>query len=285
MGRVAHDGRHVNVLGDLPPEGLIQQIVLGRGGNVLQAAHDVGDAHQVIVNDIGEVVGGHAVLLDEHHIIQGIVGEGHVAEHQIIVAGFAGGGGILADDVGGACVQLGLDLLGGEPQAVLVVLEHLAPRLGGGAALLELALGAEAVVGVPALDQLLGIGQVHVLALGLDVGAVIAADIGAFVPVDAAAPQGIVDDLGCALDIALLVGILNAQDEFAAHLLGKQVAIQGGAQSAQVHKARGGRRKSGADLVGHMCFLLAGYPCRCCVYSKIGASMRRMTFLPLSSVM
>src|SRR5699024_7336502 len=63
--RVLHDGRAVDVGRDLPAEGLIQQVVLGGGGQVFAAADDVGDAHQVIVHHVGKVVGGHAVGLDE----------------------------------------------------------------------------------------------------------------------------------------------------------------------------------------------------------------------------
>ena len=262
MGGVPHDGGHVDVGGNLPAEGLVEQVVLGRGGQVLHAAHDVGDAHQVIVNDVGEVVGGHAVLLDEDHVIEGVVGEGHVPEHLVMIAGLALGGGILTDDVGHARVQLGLNLLRGQVQAVLVVLEHLAPGLGGGAALLQLLLGAEAVVGVAGPNQLLGVGQVEVLALGLDVGAAGAAHIGALVPVHAAVPQGVVDDLRRALHVALLVGVLNAEDEVAAHLLGEEIPVERRAQSAQVQEARGGGGKACAYLLhGKSSFLCRWITC------------------------
>ena len=56
-----------------------------------------------------------------------------------------------------------------------------------------------------ALYQLLGVGQVGVLALGLDVGAAGAADIGTFIPVEAAGTERVIDDLGRAFDEALPV--------------------------------------------------------------------------------
>ena len=61
--RVAHDGRAVDILRDVPAEALVQQVVLRGGGEILAAAHDVGDAHEVVVNDICEVIGRQSVAL------------------------------------------------------------------------------------------------------------------------------------------------------------------------------------------------------------------------------
>jgi hypothetical protein len=51
----------VRELRALPAEPVEQQQVLGRGGDPLLAAHDVRDAHQVVVDDDGQVVGREAV--------------------------------------------------------------------------------------------------------------------------------------------------------------------------------------------------------------------------------
>src|SRR5699024_7331121 len=83
-----------------------------------------------------------------------------------------------------------------------------------------------------------------------------AADVGAFVPVQAGGAQRVVDDVGGALHIAALVGVLNAQDKGAALVLGLQVGVQRGAQVAHVHVAGGGGRKAGADGLFHMITLL-----------------------------
>src|SRR5699024_1480299 len=68
---VPHDGGAVDVGGHLPAEGLVEQVVLGGGGQVLAAPDHVGNAHQVVVHHVGEVVGGQAVPLDEHLVVQG----------------------------------------------------------------------------------------------------------------------------------------------------------------------------------------------------------------------
>ena len=257
MLRIAHDRRHVDILRNLPAERLIEQVILRRRGQVLHAAHDVGDAHQVVVDDVGEVVGRHTVLLNQHHVVERVIREGHVAEHEVIIAGFARRRRVLADDIRHARIQLALNFLLRQVQAVLVVLEHFALRFARRAALFQLFLRAEAVVSVARLDQLLCIGQVQILALRLDVRADRAAHVRAFIPVHAAAAQRVVNDLRRAFHKAHLIRILNAQDEFAPILPGKQIPIQCRAQSAQMHKARRRRRKSCTHFLIHFLILLS----------------------------
>ena len=257
MLRIAHDRRHVDVLRNLPAERLIEQVVLRRRGQVLHAAHDVGDAHQMVVDNVGEVVGRHTVLLNQHHVIERVIREGHMAEHEVVIAGFARRRRVLADDIRHARVQLALDFLLRQVQAVLVVLEHLALRFTSRAALFQLFFRAEAVVSMARLDQLLCIGQVQILALRLDVRADRAAHVRAFIPVHAAAAQRVVNDLRRAFHKAHLIRVLNAQDEFAPVLPGKQIPIQCRAQSAQMHKARRRRRKSCTHFLIHSLILLS----------------------------
>ena len=104
---VPHDGGAVDVGGDLPAEGLIQQIVLGRGGQVLAAPDHVGDAHEVIVHHVGEVVGGQAVPLQQHLIVQSLVLHGDITEGHIMEGGGALVGDPLTDHVGLTGSQIG----------------------------------------------------------------------------------------------------------------------------------------------------------------------------------
>ena len=55
--------------GALPAEGLVEQDVLGGGGDPLLGADDVGDLHEVVVDDVGEVVGGEAVGLEQDLVV------------------------------------------------------------------------------------------------------------------------------------------------------------------------------------------------------------------------
>ena len=75
---VAQEG-HVPEARDLPAEGFVEQDVLGGGGDPLFGADDVGDAHEVVVDDVGEVVGGEAVGLHEDLVVDVGVLEGDVA--------------------------------------------------------------------------------------------------------------------------------------------------------------------------------------------------------------
>lgn len=54
------------------------------GGRAHLPAQDVGDFHVVVVHDAGEVVGGKAVRLEEHLVVDGAVGKGHVAADRVL---------------------------------------------------------------------------------------------------------------------------------------------------------------------------------------------------------
>ena len=94
-----------------------------------------------------------------------------------------------------------------------------------------------------------GILLEHAHPLALNVGAHRAADVRALVPQQAGLPQGVVDDIHSALHVAALVGVLDAEDEGAAIVLGHQVGVQGRAQVANVHITRRRGSKTGADSI------------------------------------
>ena len=108
----------------------------------------------------------------------------------------------------------------------------------------------EAAVGAALFHQKLGILSIERPALRLDIGAHRAAQIGTLVPGEAALAQGGVDDVGGPLHQPPLVGVLDAQDEFAAGMAGDEPGIQGGAQIAHMHVAGGGGGEPGTDLSG-----------------------------------
>ena len=60
---VLHDRRQMDIRGALPAERVVHQIIFGRGREILAAADDVRDAHEMIVHHVREIVGGHAVAL------------------------------------------------------------------------------------------------------------------------------------------------------------------------------------------------------------------------------
>ena len=201
----------------------------------------MGDAHEVVVDNVGKIVGGQTVPLEEHLVVQGGVLHGDVPEDGVPEGGSPGRGNPLADDVGLPRVHPGLCLLRGQGAA----------GVGGpvplAGILLALGLLAEAVVGVPPLHQKPGVPAVGVPALRLDVGGHRAAHVGALVMGQAALSHGAVDHVRGPLHQAALVRVLNAQDEGTAAVAGDEPGIQGGAQVAHVHVACGGGGEAGAD--------------------------------------
>ena len=238
---VTHHGAAVDIGGDLPTEGLIQQVVLGSGGEILAAAHHVGDAHQMVIDHVGEVVGGQTVALEQDLIVQRAVVHSDVAEDGIVESG-AALGDALADDIGHTGGQLGGHFLGAQVAAGV----GSAVKFAG--ILLRLALLAEAVVGVAQLHQQLGILAVGVTALGLDIGGHGAAHIGTLVVAQAAFGHGAVDHIHSAVHQTALVGILDTQDEGAAVVAGNQPGVERGTQIAHMHIAGGRGGKAGTHL-------------------------------------
>jgi hypothetical protein len=117
-------------------------------------------------------------------------------------------------------------------------------------------------------------------ALGLAVGAIGAADVGAFVPSDAEPTERVEDLLLRGGDEAGTVGVFDAEDEFSATLMSVDVVDEADVGCAYVGVAS--RRGSDADSDGSFCgadairhkgqeLMLAegtdGLSCRC----KIGA--------------
>ena len=197
----------------------------------------------MVVNDVGEVIGGQAVALEQDLIFQVGVVHGDLPIDRVLEGGVSLGD-FLADDVGFPGGDPGVDLRLGEGQAVPVV-------LGVGVAFVELGqplFGAEAAVGAALLNEQLSVFFIVSHPLGLDIGAGRAAHVGAFVIVQAAGVHGALDDLHRVLHFPFLIGVLDAQDKFPSRMAGDQIGVQGGAQIAHVHIAGGGWGEPGAHL-------------------------------------
>ena len=209
----------------------------------------MGNVHQVVVDDVCEIIGGIAVGLQQDLVLQLFIFNGNLPEYRVLEGGGTLCRHLLPDHIGGAGIQQALDFLGGQIPAVTVIAAEAIFLMEG----FQPFLGAEAVVGLAFPDKLLCIGAIGVLPLALDIGAIFSANIGAFIVVQAHLLQGVVDHIHCALHQPFLVGILNAQDEFPLLGFGDEIFKQGGAQVAHVHKARGaGRETSAYQFVFHV---------------------------------
>jgi len=88
---------------------------------------------------------------------------------------------------------------------------------------------------------------IEVGALALDVGAVGAADAGAFIPIEAHPAQGIHQSFDGTTDGPLLIGVLDAQNKLPAMLAGEHPVIKGSARPADMEIARGAGCKAYAN--------------------------------------
>ena len=204
------------------------------------AADDVGDAHHRVVDDGREVVGRGAVGAEDDEVVELLRVEGHVAVDRIVDDDVAAVEGHLdAQDVGLAGLDAAAGLLGIKiAAAALIALEGVLALLRGLAVGVELLLGAEAGIGLALIPELLGGLLIQVQALGLGVGAKIAAHLGTLVPVQAQPTHGAQNDLRVLVGGTGGIGVVDAQDERAAVCAGKSPVIDSGAGAADVQLAR-----------------------------------------------
>ena len=169
-------------------ERLEQKLLAGGVGQVVVAADDVRDAHVPVVDDGGEVVAGDAVGADDDGVAERVRADDDPPADQVVDDDLPRGhleahGGRLAR------VQPAPHLLGRQREAAAVV----ARRAPGGerlaAQLLEALLGAEAAVGEPRREQLVGRGAVPLEPFALPVRAEGTSGVRPLVPLEAEPAQ------------------------------------------------------------------------------------------------
>ena len=241
---VTHNGGQVYINGRLPSECFIKQIILGCGGKIFTAADNMGDVHQVVIHNIGEVIGREAVCLHQNLVIQLRIIHGDITINHVMEGGCAAFGHFLANNEGFACGKLCLYLLRGQMQAMAVIFCEGNALCIGFLQAFQSFLGAEAVIRFALFHQLLCIIHIQTHAFALHIGAVFAADIGAFIMLKPCHFHGFINDIQRALHQTALIGILNTQDEFPTLRFCDEVFIKRSTQVADMHIARRGRGKS-----------------------------------------
>jgi len=225
--------------------------VAGGAGYPFLGADDMADFHGGVIDDTGEVIGGIAIRLEENKVVDGGVFEGNIAVNKVVEGGLALQGDLEADDGDDAFGLFLGTLLGGEVAAVPVVAGRLLSSYLLLAHVFESPGGAVAVVGVALLDEPIGGLLVEVESPGLIVGGIVAADIGAFIPVEAEPFESVHDGFFGAGDFAGDIGVLDAEDEGAAGVAGHEPVEHGGADIADVRAAGGTGGEADSDGCGH----------------------------------
>ena len=226
--------------------------MLGRVGEVVLAADDVGHGHRGVVDDDREVVERRPVAADDHEVPAERAGvDLHVAADQVVERDDP-----LPDpeaDDRLATLRLPVAPLGrGEVGAPADVVRRQVGRFLGRPVGRQLLRRAVAVVGLVLGQQPLGGRGVERQALHLAVRPVRAAggqaaDLRPLVPVQAQPVQAVEDVLLIGDRAARGVGVLQAQHERPAMPLGEQVVVERRPGRADMERAGGARRDAAAD--------------------------------------
>ena len=241
--------RTVHILRNLPAEGLIETIVLRARAQILVATNDVGDAHQMIVDDIGEIIGRIAVGLDEDHVIELGVIDGDVSVELVVEGRRALGRVVLTDNIWHAGSEVCLDFLLREGETVLIIVHDLF-AVDHGLQRLQTLLRAEAVVCLALIDELLRILHIDALCttLGLHVRTAVARLIRGLIRDQAGIGEGFIDKFDSTLNEALLVRILDTEKEVTTLMLRDEVGVECGTKVTYMHPSGRGRCISRSDL-------------------------------------
>ena len=162
---------------------IINQALARSVGKMLLSADYMGDVHQGIVNNNSVIIGGNAVRFNNNEIadvvgIKNNVATHHVAHQNLLVSRHT--------EADSRLTAFGLEfgnLLLRQMTALAHVARHFAFLNQGLAFLLQLLVGAVAIVGLTLCQQLVSIFFVQVQALHLMVRAIGAAYVNALIPI------------------------------------------------------------------------------------------------------
>ena len=212
-----------------PAEGIVQTIVLRAGAQILVSAHDVRDAHRVVIHDVCEVIGREAVGLHQDHVVQFGIVDRDVSVDLVMEGRRSRGRVVLADDVRHTRGKLRFHLFLRKMETMLVIYADLFAVLADSRPKrIQPFFGAEAVVCFALLNQLFRIFQVDagLLAFRLYIGAHAAVLVRTFIMDKPGLLECTVNDIHRAFHESALIGIFNTQHKIAALMLCDEVGIQ-----------------------------------------------------------
>ena len=242
----------MDILGKLKAKGLEQLNVEGKTGQPFVPTDHMGGAHQVVIHRVSKVIGGNTVGFQQY-VIYVVLGNGQLSLHQVIKLKlvFDAAGGTKAKDPGLSGRQLCLNVCHGT-----VTPNGVGSIIAGGFFLcllllpdgVQFLLRAEARVGHPLRNQLLGVDVINPGPLALTVrtvNAVVTIDGCPFIETDIIMLQRVDEYLHGAGDLPLGVGVLHPEKQHASGLVSHPFGNHALHQIAQMHKAGRGRRHPG----------------------------------------
>ena len=233
-----------------PAEGFVEKHVQRCAGQPLFATDDVGDAHQMVVDDVRQMIGRQVVsALVEHLIIEDGAIEGHATTDHIVDLDLYIRCNEEADDILRTTSDEGINLLTWQD-------ERIAHRGAGRSVVLEIRyrltlllqfLGrVEGDISLARIEELLDILAVDIAALALTIGAAVPTIAHAFVEADTEPLEGLDDISLRPWDEALAICILDTQKELTAVSLREEIVIESCADTADMQRSRRAGSKANA---------------------------------------
>ena len=186
----------------------------------------MGDAHQMVVHHIGEIVGWIAVGFDQDHIVELRVLHRDIPVDLIMKNCLPVCGIVLPDHIGNSRRKLLLHFLSAQGKAVLVIDVDLLARHGPCESR-EPLLIAETIVRFALFHQFLRVLQIEtaLLPLALNVGADAPVLVRPFIMHKPCFFERPVDNIHSALHQPLLIGVLYAENKIPALMLCNQIRV------------------------------------------------------------
>ena len=224
-----------------PTEIAVEQHVERCRWQPLFATYNVGDFHQVVVYNVGQVVGWQLVgSLVEDFVVEDVRVDNHLATDQVVHLNVFVWLNLGADYVLLACGNALLHLFFRKGERVLtlcagvgVVLEVWCSLSHG----FQFFWCVESDVGVSRLKQLVDVFLVDFTTFALAVWGVWAANAYAFVELDTQPLERLNNVVFCSWNKAVRVGIFNTEEDFAAVTFGEQVVVECGTNTTDVEGA------------------------------------------------
>ena len=208
----------------------------------------MGDLHQVVIDDVGKVIGRQFVgTLVEDLVVEDGGIDFHLTTDEVIHDDILARFDEEANDVGLAGSDELLGLVETQAQRITHLTTGRGIVLEVGSSLacsLKLLLVIKSIVGLAGIEKHLHIFLIDLATLRLTIGAMIATKGDTFVKLYAEPLERLKDVFLGTRNEALAIGIFNTEQEFAAMLTGKEIVIKTGADAADVKRARRRWRKA-----------------------------------------
>ena len=256
-----------------PAESTIKQDVQRRTGQPLLTTDDMGYFHQVVVDNVGKMIGRQLVrTLVKHLVVQDVTFDADIAPNHVVDMDFLSRIDLEADNKLLSVVNQTVHFFLRHRQRVAhlhtcvgVILEVLYLLASG----FQLFRCVESNVSLAGIQQLTDVFLVNLTTLTLTVRAVFPTEADTFVELDSQPFERVKDILLCTGNEAVGIRIFNTENQFAAMLTGEKVVVQSRTHTADMQGTRRTRCKAHPHISFCHCLdesLKYYFPCKINVF-------------------